>query len=165
MTPLSPSIRDAARSLRRRPGYAGVVMLVLSLGLGATIAVFTVLDALVLRPLPLREPGQLVSVWIKPPPDAQWDKETVGIELVDLWRARATSFAGLAAFVPRDSAWLPPQGPERVASGRVVGDLFSVARRAHGVWPRVRARANRAAVIPLAVTRSAATPPPPSPQC
>jgi hypothetical protein len=77
MTPLSPSIRDAARSLRRRPGYAGVVALV-----------------------------------------------TIGIELVDLWRAHATSFAGLAAFVPRDSAWLPPQGPERVASGRVVGDLF-----------------------------------------
>ena len=48
----------------------------------------------------------------------------MGIELVDLWRARATSFAGLAAFVPRDSVWLPPQGPERVASGRVVGDLF-----------------------------------------
>jgi putative ABC transport system permease protein len=126
MTPLSPEIRAAARRLARRPGYAAVITLVLALGLGATIAVFSVLDALVLRPLPLRGPGELVSVWLKPPPDAQWNRETVGLGIVEAWRARATSFAGLAAYVPRDSVWTPPRGPERIGSGRVVGDLFSL---------------------------------------
>ena len=56
-------IRTGARRLRRSPGYALVGVLTLGLGIGASVAMFTVLNAVVLRPLPYAEPDRLVHVW------------------------------------------------------------------------------------------------------
>jgi putative ABC transport system permease protein len=58
-------VRDLAyglRSLRRNPGFTTVVLLSLGLGIGANTAVFTLLDAVVLRPLPVRDPGELIAI-------------------------------------------------------------------------------------------------------
>ncbi len=55
--------RLAVRSLRRTPGFAAVSLLTLMLGTGATAAVFSVVNALLLRPLPFPQPGRLVAVW------------------------------------------------------------------------------------------------------
>lgn len=59
---LSNELKRAARSLRRTPLFSTVAIFTLVVGIGATTAIFTVLDAVVLRPLPYREPQQLVSV-------------------------------------------------------------------------------------------------------
>ena len=56
-------VRYGARMLARRPAYTAIVILTLAVGIGATTAVFSVINALLLRPLPYPEPGALVTVW------------------------------------------------------------------------------------------------------
>src|SRR5690348_15278818 len=62
MTSLAQDLRYAARSLRRSPGFTIVTILTLGLGLGATAAIFTLLNAVVLQPLPYPEPERLVDI-------------------------------------------------------------------------------------------------------
>ena len=56
-------VRYALRGLRRRPGYAAAAIVTLMLGIGATTALFSVLDAVLLKSLPYTDPGRLVQVW------------------------------------------------------------------------------------------------------
>ena len=62
---LALDIRSALRLMRRQPGFAAVVVLTLALGIGANSAVFSLIDGMLLRPLPYREPGQLAFLWTK----------------------------------------------------------------------------------------------------
>lgn len=79
-------IRDAARSLRRRPGFTLAVVGTLALGLGASTAIFSVLDGLMLRPLPFQHPEQLVWLW------GRGNGNTVAPEVMAQWRRRTDIF-------------------------------------------------------------------------
>src|SRR3954464_13763832 len=88
-------VRYAVRMLARRPGFTAVAVLTLALGIGVNTALFTVFDALVLRPLPLRDPARLVNVYGL---DSEGERRPLYsyADYLDL-RERAASFEGLAA--------------------------------------------------------------------
>src|SRR5689334_23348772 len=57
-------LRFAVRTCRRRPGFAFLAVVTLALGIGATTAVFSIVDSVLLTPLPYREPQRLAAVWL-----------------------------------------------------------------------------------------------------
>lgn len=122
---LARDVGHALRGFRRSAGFAIAATLVLALGIGSSVLVFSMLDTLVLRPLPLHEPERLFAIGTQPPPDAQWTMQTVRLSVVDEWEARAGSLDGVAAFLSPSVTWRGPNGPERIIAGAVVaGDLF-----------------------------------------
>jgi predicted permease len=124
----------ALRSLRRNLKFAVAAALVLALGIGSSAAVFAVLDTVVLRPLPLREPERLLAIGVQPPPDAQWTMQTVRLAVLKQWQANADSFERLDGYTTPQLTWRGPEGPERIVGGALVDDLFGVlgARMALG---------------------------------
>lgn len=118
-------LRQAFRSLRRRPAFALAAILTIALGVGANTAVYQVIDAVLLRPLPFREPQRLVQVWENTPllPQLQ-----AAVPDFQDWRAQAHTFTGMAAytFEAINHVTLIGQGePEVVQATNATGDLFS----------------------------------------
>jgi putative ABC transport system permease protein len=88
-------LRYGMRMLLKRKGFTAVAALTLALGIGANTAVFSVINAVLIRPLPFAEADQLVMIW-ETQPDV---RGPVGIYLdFQDWRAQAQSFQGLSAF-------------------------------------------------------------------
>lgn len=87
-------LRYASRTLRKSPGFAATAILTLALGIGASTAVFTVVDSVLLKPLGFRESGRLVACWERVR-FLRDDATGPNPRHVELWRQRATAFSGL----------------------------------------------------------------------
>lgn len=92
--------RYGARTLRRSPGFALMAILVLALGLGATTSLFTIVRAVVLKPLPFRDPDNLVMVYehFRAAPAASDGYNPVAPGDFYEWRSKTHGFAGMAAW-------------------------------------------------------------------
>jgi putative ABC transport system permease protein len=119
-------LRYALRQLRKSPGFTFVAVLTLALGIGANTAIFSVVDAVLLRPLGYEKPEQLVSIWSTNPKD-EIKQEAASFPDFNDWRQQARSFAGMAGFATFSPILGGTEGePERIQAGHSVGDLFSV---------------------------------------
>jgi putative ABC transport system permease protein len=96
MNGFGQDIRYALRQLRKSPGFAAVAVLTLALGIGANTAIFSVVEAVLLRPLPFRDPGRLVAV--KPTEPGRRDNIGVSYPAFLDWRSQSHSFEGLSVF-------------------------------------------------------------------
>jgi putative ABC transport system permease protein len=133
MDTLLGDIRFAVRSLGRSPSFAITAVLALALGIGSTAGVFSLLEGVVLRPLPYREPSRLVTIW-----DTNREKglkhEAISPVTFHDYRALTSVFADAAA-------WWRPQlnladdtgDPVRVSAVETTENLFSVL----GVEPAI----------------------------
>jgi putative ABC transport system permease protein len=124
MNVLFQDFRYALRQLRKNLGFTAVAVLTLALGLGANTAIFSVIDAVLLRPLPFRAPSRLVVV--KPTEPGRRDDIGVSYPTFLDWRARNHVFDGLSVF-REDDFTLTGQGEPAHLTGAVVSaNMFSL---------------------------------------
>jgi macrolide transport system ATP-binding/permease protein len=125
---LSHDLRYALRQLRKNPGFSFTAILVLGLGVAASVAIFAFVDAALLQPLPYREPSRLISVY-----ESLSDCRECELSYQDYldWKKHNTVFSSLEAWQPYVNLWKSPAGVQALRSARVSGGFF----RALGAAP------------------------------
>jgi putative ABC transport system permease protein len=118
-------LRYGARMLLKNPAFSLLVILTLSLGIGANTAIFSVVNAVLLRPLPYAQAEQLVAVYARTPQQA---RQAVAWPDLRDWQAQSQSFAELAAFVPQSINLTGRAEPARLIGGFVSADFFKLLR-------------------------------------
>src|SRR6185436_2567948 len=116
------------RMLVRNPGFAFVAVLTLALGIGANTAIFSVVNAVLLRPLPYDNPGQLIKLWADNSGLRTDQSQFRPAEITD-FRDQLTTFEEIGVFDYGSSANLTGGGrPERVNGSEASPGLFSTLR-------------------------------------
>jgi hypothetical protein len=115
-------VRYGTRTLARSPGFTLVATLTLALGIGANTAIFSVVNTLLIRPLPLRDSNRLVAISGR---DKKGERQFVSYpDFQDMQGAR--SFSGMSAFVPQSVNLAGRDEPTRVRGGFVSDNFFKV---------------------------------------
>src|ERR1700677_4892988 len=141
-------MRFALRTFAKRPGFTAVAALTLALGIGATTAVFSIVDAVLLRPLPYRDPGRLAAIWITSTREKGLHKLFAVHPDYAEFRRHASSFENVSAatWATRNGRVLTGFGPARevltipatanffetLGVAAVVGRAFSSADETNG---------------------------------
>jgi len=133
MNTLLQDLRYSLRMLLKRPGFTLVAVITLALGIGANTAIFSVVNAVLLNPMPYRAPDQLVQFW-ESNPLKNWTQNVIAPANLFDWQKQNQSFEEIAAYVGSDKkgpgiAGLQLTGdgePERVQALFVTGNIFSV---------------------------------------
>jgi putative ABC transport system permease protein len=130
MATLLQDVRYAARTLIRRPGFAAVATLTLALGIGATTAIYSVVDAVLVRPLPWPSAERLVTI------TGLRDGQQAGVVYLDYldWRAQNTSFEELGVVRGQSVNLTGGDTPERLIGSFINASSFRIlgARVEHG---------------------------------
>src|SRR5262245_65023906 len=134
MHTLWQDLRYGARMLMKKPGFTLIAIVTLALGIGANSSIFSVVNAVLINPLPYREPDRLVQFW-ETNPLKNWTQATVAPANLFDWQQQNQSFTEIAAY-SGDSSRISPgltglelnagDEPERLRGLYVTGNLFSV---------------------------------------
>src|SRR5512143_1557348 len=115
------NLRIALRGLLRTPAFTAVAVATLALAIGANTAVFSLVDAALIRALPYRDPGALVHVWDE---DVGWRHESSWLDYVD-WTKQATAFESLGGYQTGNRGVLREGAEDEVVRvGRATASFF-----------------------------------------
>ena len=142
MRALLQDLRYAFRMLANRPGFTAVVILTLALGIGANTAIFSAVNAVVLRPLPFEEPQDLVVVLEteRGEPAAN----AISYPNFQDWKDQNQVFSGVAVFTSKGFTLTGVNEPERISGAQVSAEFFSLLRTEAAVGRTFRSDDNEA---------------------
>ena len=127
---LLSEFRFSLRILRRNPGFSAAAIVVLALGIGANTAIFSVVNAVLLRPLPFDDSSRIMQVWHTPPaqsfPGLTWFSVSPANYLD--WRSQSSSFEQMAAYGFRSFTVGGKERPEAIQAAAVASDFFPLLR-------------------------------------
>jgi putative ABC transport system permease protein len=154
MQTLLQDLRYGARMLLKKPGFTLIAVLTLALGIGANTAIFSVISALMLRPLPYREPDRLVKVYQAEPDISKGMMPSIwSYPRFEIFRDQSRSFAAVAAVAQQQHNLTGANEPERLQVEMVSASYFpmlgveAVAGRAFTAEEDRTPGANLAAVL------------------
>jgi predicted permease len=116
-------LRHALRLMRRRPGFNAVVILTLALGIGANTAIFSLINAVLLRPLPYKDPGHLAMLWTDDPAANHHEGRVSLLDFAD-WKSQSHAFEDMTLFIGQTFLLGSSGPPERLRSARVPANFF-----------------------------------------
>lgn len=119
---LIQDLRYGARMLRKNPGFTFIAVITLALGIGANTAIFSVVNAVLLRPLPYEQPDRLVYLTERHP---KYDAMSISYPDFTDWRAQNHVFENIGVVNYRDYNLSGRGEPERLRTGQASADLFS----------------------------------------
>jgi predicted permease len=127
---LLQDLRYGSRMLWKSPGFTLVTVLALALGIGANTAIFSVVNTVLLRPLPFERPEQLVLLWETHPFGKQLGYDYLPGSTANFtdWRSRTDLFEGMAALDSRNVVLTGRDEPQRLTGVRASANLFSLLR-------------------------------------
>jgi putative ABC transport system permease protein len=125
MEQLKSDVRHALRVFYKTPAFTLIVVLTLALGIGANTAMFSLVEAVLLRPLPYPEAERVVFVWEKTQKESQTDFPVSAPNFLD-WRGQSQVFDKMAAIDINDVNFTDGQTPERLRMASVSSSLFSL---------------------------------------
>src|SRR5437868_6976605 len=130
METLLQDIRFGYRMLRKAPAFTLVAVIVLALGIGANTAIFSVVNAVLLRPLPFQDPDRLVQVWHVPPSKSFPGMTKFSVSAANYldWANQNHSFEHMAIYGFANFNLTGKGEPESVFAIRVSPDFFSLLR-------------------------------------
>src|SRR5207247_3225190 len=116
-------MRYGARMLLKSPGFSVVAITTLALGIGANTAIFSFVDAVLLKPLPYPHPEELVMVWEKPP---QYERNGIStLNFLD-WKNQNTVFTAMAAQTGGSATLTEIDKPVQLRGSRVSARYFDI---------------------------------------
>ena len=125
METLIQDLRFGIRLLLKNPGFSGVAILALALGIGANTAIFSVVDAVLFRPLPFERPERLVAVWERDLKKGGDHDSVMAANFLD-WKSRGQVFEAMSAHAGGSVSLTGLAEPERIRAARVSADIFSL---------------------------------------
>src|SRR5262249_46599037 len=120
---LIQDLRYGVRTLMKAPNYTLIAVMTLALGIGANTVIFSVVNGVLLRPLPFEDPERLIKIWETFPPGGQGMASVP--DLKD-WREQNTVFTGIAAYQFSSFNLRGQDSPERLSGATVSPNFFDV---------------------------------------
>src|SRR5215217_4787056 len=128
MESITKDIQFAVRGLLKRPAFAAIAVLTLALGIGANTAIFSVVNAVLLRPLPIKEPDRVMTFWHSAPAKGLSHLD-INDAMFAYYRDRTRTFESMAAYEGGKFALTGAGEPEVLSGAIVTFNYFNVLGR------------------------------------